>query len=605
MATDAEITLKFTAEIQEALKAIHQLRDEMEKIRAAGGMLSPEDAAMMEEMRGKLGDYTRQVRELQIEYYRLQQRGGEMSAEFIGRLTELRKELAETKAQLSPLLQKIVDLQVEVNHLKENSHQAGDELTRAGDGGQRAFRSLRGAVANFIVNLAKGKLAVRELGLALKGLMYSTAILGAIQLAMEGIAWVADKVKAQFEDTSNAADAAKERLEEIEEAAKRAGDAADAAKEKLAKAAEQRDLIRAAEQMAQAYERQRDAVQGIVTAIKERATAEARERAFKARSEDFGYSMRELQLKTDLMNGKVTQGQYDREMIALRGEQERTKAKRDVTEARAARDTANRALPGLELAMNKAEEDMNRQSKYVSTLTTPEEVELIKAKLEEWYTYREEAMERKNNGALGRANREIKELEDKLKGATSEQTYKNAVKNQELATKNFEKARAVFYKAIDDAKAANQNAIMVERDAAQATGQSRRRERAEMDYLTARETKARRDKVERQQQADRRTRETLQGKIDALARQGEEAAATPDLKDDRKFYDKLSAFLDKNGQKITKLGANTDILIGLVEKLNIADNNQQTMIDKLQSRLEKLAREVKTNQKRADRQSRL
>lgn len=605
MATDAEITLKFTAEIQEALKAIHQLRDEMEKIRAAGGMLSPEDAAMMEEMRGKLGDYTRQVRELQIEYYRLQQRGGEMSAEFIGRLTELRKELAETKAQLSPLLQKIVDLQVEVNHLKENSHQAGYELTRAGDGGQRAFRSLRGAVANFIVNLAKGKLAVRELGLALKGLMYSTAILGAIQLAMEGIAWVADKVKAQFEDTSNAADAAKERLEEIEEAAKRAGDAADAAKEKLTKAAEQRDLIRAAEQMAQAYERQRDAVQGIVTAIKERATAEARERAFKARSEDFGYSMRELQLKTDLMNGKVTQGQYDRKMIALRGEQERTKAKRDVTEARAARDTANRALPGLELAMNKAEEDMNRQSKYVSTLTTPEEVELIKAKLEEWYTYREEAMERKNNGALGRANREIKELEDKLKGATSEQTYKNAVKNQELATKNFEKARAVFYKAIDDAKAANQNAIMVERDAAQATGQSRRRERAEMDYLTARETKARRDKVERQQQADKRTRETLQGKIDALARQGEEAAATPDLKDDRKFYDKLSAFLDKNGQKITKLGANTDILIGLVEKLNIADNNQQTMIDKLQSRLEKLAREVKTNQKRVDRQSRL
>lgn len=605
MATDAEITLKFTAEIQEALKAIHQLRDEMEKIRAAGGMLSPEDAAMMEEMRGKLGDYTRQVRELQIEYYRLQQRGGEMSAEFIGRLTELRKELAETKAQLSPLLQKIVDLQVEVNHLKENSHQAGDELTRAGDGGQRAFRSLRGAVANFIVNLAKGKLAVRELGLALKGLMYSTAILGAIQLAMEGIAWVADKVKAQFEDTSNAADAAKERLEEIEEAAKRAGDAADTAKEKLAKAAEQRDLIRAAEQMAQAYERQRDAVQGIVTAIKELATAEARERAFKARSEDFGYSMRELQLKTDLMNGKVTQGQYDRKMIALRGEQERTKAKRDVTEARAARDTANRALPGLELAMNKAEEDMNRQSKYVSTLTTPEEVELIKAKLEEWYTYREEAMERKNNGALGRANREIKELEDKLKGATSEQTYKNAVKNQELATKNFEKARAVFYKAIDDAKAANQNAIMVERDAAQATGQSRRRERAEMDYLTARETKARRDKVERQQQADKRTRETLQGKIDALARQGEEAAATPDLKDDRKFYDKLSAFLDKNGQKITKLGANADILIGLVEKLNIADNNQQTMIDKLQSRLEKLAREVKTNQKRVDRQSRL
>lgn len=604
MATDAEITLKFTAEIQEALKAIHQLRDEMEKIRAAGGVLSPEDAAMMEEMRGKLGDYTRQVRELQIEYYRLQQRGGEMSAEFIGRLTELRKELAETKAQLSPLLQKIVDLQVEVNHLKENTHQAGDELTRAGDGGQRAFRSLRGAVGNFIVNLAKGKLAVRELGLALKGLMYSTAILGAIQLAMEGIAWVADKVKAQFEDTSNAADAAKERLEEIEEAAKRAGDAADAAKEKLAKAAEQRDLIRAAEQMAQAYERQRDAVQGIVTAIKERATAEARERAFKARSEDFGYSMRELQLKTDLMNGKVTQGQYDRKMIALRGEQERTKAKRDVTEARAARDTANRALPGLELAMNKAEEDMNRQSKYVSTLTTPEEVELIKAKLEEWYTYREEAMERKNNGALGRANREIKELEDKLKGATSEQTYKNAVKNQELATKNFEKARAVFYKAIDDAKAANQNAIMVERDAAQATGQSRRRERAEMDYLTARETKARRDKVERQQQADKRTRETLQSKIDALARQGAAAVESPDKKDDRKFYEKLSAFLDKNGGNMAKVGANVDALIGLVEKLDIADNNQQKMLDDMQKRIDKLAREIKQTQGRYQKQSR-
>ena len=113
------------------------------------------------------------------------------------------------------------------------------------------------------------------------------------------------------------------------------------------------------------------------------------------------------------------------------------------------------------------------------------------------------------------------------------------------------------------------------------------------------------DKAKRERERNNARRDELQERIDTLARQGKEAAATSDMKDDRKFYDKLSAFLDKNGQKITKLGANTDILIGLVEKLNIADNNQQTMIDKLESRLEKLAREVKANQKRADRQSRL
>lgn len=226
MASDAEITLKFRAEIQEALKAIRMLREEIEKIKAAGGFLSPEDMELISEMKTKLDEYTRTVRELQIEYYRLQQRSGEMSAEFIAQVTNLRKQLIELQDQMSNLNDKLADQGVQIDNLKKKVKELQDGHKKAEDNGVNAYSSLRTAIGHFIVNLAKGKLAVNELGMALKGLAYSTVILAAISAAMDGLRLAWNAIKGVFGQSEEAMEEAKRKAEEAEEQLKQTKEAA-------------------------------------------------------------------------------------------------------------------------------------------------------------------------------------------------------------------------------------------------------------------------------------------------------------------------------------------------------------------------------------------
>ena len=368
MATDAEITLKFTAEIQEALKAIRMLRDEIEKIKAAGGFLSPEDMELISEMKAKLDEYTRTVRELQIEYYRLQQRSGEMSAEFIAQTTNLRQQIIETQRQVSKLTEKYEKQGKVVESLKKRVKDLEDGHKRTEDNGIHAYRSLRTAVGHFIISLTKGKLAVKELGIALKGLAYSSVILGAIQLAMDGIMWAWKGIKSLFteskEEMDAAEDAAKRAQKELDNAkreAERAAEEVRKLKEKLAEKKEAETLKETLKDITKEYETQRTAVEDTLAALKEQAQVKARERAAEAAQRTGELDMELLGLEERFVTGDIDKRNY----VIQKADIE--KRKRDETRV-AAVDTAEIAKEAAEAERDIVQKELAASYRRINVL---------------------------------------------------------------------------------------------------------------------------------------------------------------------------------------------------------------------------------------------
>lgn len=353
MAADAEVKLNFTASIEQARAAIAEVSAAMEKLQATGGVMRPEDAALMNEMQGQLAAYKARVDELDAAYRALQASGGEANTAALEQIKELQQEVETLTKQQNALVDKVVSLQVENNKLKGGVQEVGKETEKAGDGGVKVVRSMRGVVANFIRDLARGKLAVRELGVALKGLAYSTVVLGAIQLAMDGIIWAWEGIKSMFTESE-------EEMQAAEEAAKRAQEELDKAKGEAEKAAEEVQQLKkklAEKEEAEAlketlagitaeYVAQRDAANSTLAALKEQAQVKARERALEAAQRTGELDMELLNLEERFASGDVGKRDY----IVQKADIE--KRKRD--EARVA------AVDSAEIAKDAAEAERDR-----------------------------------------------------------------------------------------------------------------------------------------------------------------------------------------------------------------------------------------------------
>lgn len=343
---DAEVKLNFTAQVEQARAAIAEIAAAMEKLQGSGGLMRPEDAALLNEMQGQLVAYSARVNELEAAYKKL-------AASSSGFSEEAKEKIEELEKTVDQLLKKIVDLQVANNELKGATAGVGKEVEKTGQDGVRVVRSMRGVVANFIRDLARGKLAVRELGVALKGLAYSTVVLGAIQLAMDGIGWAWKGIKSLFGQS-------KEEMQAAEEAAKRAQEELDKAKGEAEKAAEEVQQLKkklAEKEEAEAlketlagitaeYVAQRDAANSTLAALKEQAQVKARERALEAAQRTGELDMELLNLEERFASGDVGKRDY----IVQKADIE--KRKRD--EARVA------AVDSAEIAKDAAEAERDR-----------------------------------------------------------------------------------------------------------------------------------------------------------------------------------------------------------------------------------------------------
>lgn len=324
MAADAEVKLNFTASIEQARAAIAEVSAAMEKLQATGGVMRPEDAALMNEMQGQLAAYKARVDELDAAYRALQASGGEANTAALEQIKELQQEVETLTKQQNALVDKVVSLQVENNKLKGGVQEVGKETEKAGDGGVKVVRSMRGVVANFIRDLARGKLAVRELGVALKGLAYSTVVLGAIQLAMDGIIWAWEGIKSMFteskEEMQAAEEAAKRAQEELDKANKAAADAERKYKEFQEKIKNDESTARLKtqiEDIAAAYKKMRDEQEKIFGLAQLQAELENRKVQDKAEQEMHEITLQRLELKRKKLLGEISESGYDKAAARL------------------------------------------------------------------------------------------------------------------------------------------------------------------------------------------------------------------------------------------------------------------------------------------------
>lgn len=611
MSADAEIKLRFEARIEDAKARIAELKELLEEVGASGGIVSPDAAERIATLEEQLAGYTAKVKELEAAYLKLQERAGRMGAEMFGQAQEWKAQLEKSQEQIDALLKKIVDLQVEVNKLKDESRQVSKAVEDVGTSGQRSFRSLRGIIGNFITSLAKGKLEIKEMGIALKGLARASIILTAISYAMSLIEKAGERIKQAFkEDTKTAEDAAKA-AQDAGRAAEVATKAAEQAGNALRDAAEEQSLRAQAEAVARSFQEQRDAARETVQAINDQAKAEARRRALAAREEDHEREMRRMELEIQLIDEKITQAEYRKQIAALEEEKAIAEARRNNTAAWAAESTANATVNTAMERAQTAGEDMRKRREALKGMKTPQEIDAIEKRLEQARAERDALRAQLDEAtAKGEAQERIDELYQKWDEAANiagdiydelqrvgntRAEYEFAVKAAEQAVKNYNDARNALQQANAELEQAHRNTEMTRQEGESSVNMAHDRRVKTEQVGEAKERAAQRkeDERRRKEQAQRdRRRDELQGRIATLERKGLDAASTPGTEDDRRFYDQLSSFLDRYGKQLEEYGVGTGRLISIVEKLRLANESTGNSVADLRRRIAELEKNV-------------
>ncbi|MCQ2439372.1 MAG: hypothetical protein MJ074_06395 [Oscillospiraceae bacterium] len=631
MATDAEVKLNFTARIEQARAAIKELSSAMQE----------------------LTDSKARLDELSAAYQQLQASGGQANEQALSQIKELQEQVATLTKQQEALVDKVVSLQVENNKLAGGVKEVATETEKAGLSGVRVTRSMRGIIANFIRDLARGKLAVRELGLALKGLAYSTVVLGAIQLAMDGIGLVWEKIKGVFSQSEEEMQAAQEAAERAQKAlddakreAERAAGEVQRLKEELAKREEAEALKETLAGITAEYVAQRDAVNDMLAAIKEQAQVKARERAAEAAAKTGEMDMELLGLEERFVSGDIGKRDYviQKAEIEKRKREEQRNAAVDSAEIAKAAAEAERDRIREELDASNAE--VERLNRELSKKATPEEAELARKNLEATRKEREAKAEELahkraefnekysdwghldgtkfvndgNNlrwmlsGSRAQMNQELAELRmldrQRLALKERERTQKNAADAADKSSRQYQetarrldeerKTAAELGKKVDVAETAARKADNDLRTTLQRTA----REGGQDDRMTAKRVDIELVKIDRQEREkqqkerekerkrDDKTRSTLQKVVDRVTKDTQKLATDKDKTNDTQAFRMIGELLETNGKAIRQYGVNVSELLNVCAALDLQGKNADAKMATMEAKIRQLQRQV-------------
>ncbi len=331
---------KLSDEADKLLGVLEGLGDKSTRLEDKRAADAERAAQRVEKAREKEAEATAKAAEKQAtadaktaEQMRLMTSSAERLASEIASLTELRRAAAEAgDAETYELATKALN---ETRAAYREVAQASEE---AGAAGVRTCTTLRGAVGNFIKSLFAGKLAVRELGMALKGLAYSSVILGAIQLAMDGIMWAWEKLKELIGITGDESEKAGEKMEKAAQRAQRAVEDCTRAIENLKKAQEEASKTKIRDEVAEGYRKEAEAAKEAEQAIKAKQAAEVEARKEEAREISHKLEMEAKELERQKEMGEISEEKYRQLYDGLRKRQAEAKAKEieDNAEARQA-----------------------------------------------------------------------------------------------------------------------------------------------------------------------------------------------------------------------------------------------------------------------------
>lgn len=333
---------KLSDEADKLLGVLEGLGDKSTRLEDKRAADAERAAQRVEKAREKEAEATAKAAEKQAtadaktaEQMRLMTSSAERLASEIASLTELRRAAAEAgDAETYELATKALN---ETRAAYREVAQASEE---AGAAGVRTYTTLRGAVGNFIKSLFAGKLAVRELGMALKALAYSSVILGAIQLAMDGIMWAWEKLKELIGITGDESEKAGEKMEKAAQRAQRAVEDCTRAIENLKKAQEEASKTKIRDEVAEGYRKEAEAAKEAEQAIKAKHAAEVEARKEEAREISHKLEMEAKELEWQKEMGEISEEKYRQLYDGLRKRQAEAKAKEIEGNAQARQEDA-------------------------------------------------------------------------------------------------------------------------------------------------------------------------------------------------------------------------------------------------------------------------
>lgn len=382
---------------------------------------------------------------------------------FAASIDELKRKLGETGASVYRLRDAVEGAGKSADGTFASNVKAVQRVTRAQDemgaSGVRACTSLRGAVGNFIKSLFAGKLAVQELGVALKGLAYSTVVLGAIQLAYDGLMLVWDKLKALFEDTGDEAEKAGKRMEEATNNAKKAAEDTAKALERLNDALKSEAQKQFDEQLQKAADEHQKKLEEARKLQKQYAAETRREYAERQKDETSRINLEKIELQRKLADKEISEKEYKQRLLDL------DEAAAENQEKWAAKDAESRRREAADLHKMALQETLDARKEVASaqaaldTIARPAELDAAKAALAEAQAIAAQAEEALKNTKTTADERE------KLSALTA---ARERVEDSRRAVEFYEKM-GDYGKALSELKAAKARLATAERKEASAT----------------------------------------------------------------------------------------------------------------------------------------
>lgn len=645
MAADAEIVLKFKAEIEEALNQIKELQKALSDMKDSGGAFggSAEESERVSELQAQLSAYVSKVQELQAAYDSLKASGGAANEQALAQIKELSGELETAKKQINGLVDKILELQVENNKLKETAKETGKEIERTGEAGMRSYRSLRSIIGKFITDLARGKVNIQEMGTALKGLAYSTVVLGAIQLAMEGIhaatKAVTDALGANAKAAEEAAERAQSALGAAEAAATRAAEEVVKLKKEMAAQAEHDALKQAIAEQTEGYREQLRIVQEKMATLQGEAELEAHQRAMRESADKHAYAMQKLELDIRLARNEITKEEYARAKAELDFNQKMQESANKLADAKAKQAKEAKAAAAYEKEFAAAQAEADQLAADRGRYTSDSELKIQEKILEQRKAERDKisaqidalAAEQRSIGAKGatwnpfeayndwkrggeidsgmahlferleEANAQLKKTQQATEAARqSNQEYQKTSAALENATKNAEELRKKTEATKKAAQEARTAYSMLQETVSQQDAQAFELYGAQTRLTSAKREQKARDGADKSRAKDAREREKLSAEIEKLTRNAAEAAGTMgDVKDDQRAVEAVNSFLDKNADAVRRYGLDMGRLLDVAGRLRDWQTAQGSLVDKLEARLAKLEQDVKSGAQRS------
>lgn len=616
MATDAEVKLNFKAETEEvktqlaALKAlIDGMAEALKGLGVDGATPIPEETlAIMRELTSEVERLRAEYSSLQTQFVNLQEVNSDLSHSFREQLHDLRLALDDTIERAQKLTRTVEGQTEQIKRLREEIEELKKKHKESTDAGIHGYRSLRSAVGNFIISLLNGKFAIQELGAALKGLTYSTIVLGAIQAAMDGITAAWEALKSSLGYGSQELEAAARHMEEASSAAKSAAVEANEAGRKITDAEKATALRTELEEISSYYQQIKDNAEKTVTAIQKQAQAEVRRRALQRESEGVEFQVEEIELRDKYARGEVSEREYKKAQISLQLRREEAENNRALEDAKASVKTHEDELQAVSDIIAEQETRLKQLEDALKGLQSPDTINNIKAQYKKLTTDAAKQREELNNMQVNAGFWDLwiaglspwtnKSFWDKINGqelkannATNRaQKYfeENPIKNTPEEYTKTKKSVDELTQSLDELKKKYEDLKEREKDSREElrltnnetltrNKNAKRIAEAQITSVDVAQDAKERKRREKEDADTRKKRDRLQGNVDKLVRNATKAIAeTPtDFKDDRRAFDAIGKFLEDNADAVKQYGVNVSSLLDVTRKLVLAFNGAE------------------------------